>query len=230
MQVSAIVKGAVLRNVVFVAPRQRSKHFATFETEIENRKYTQTRLMQKERLTKSEEERLINLLRERFEGNKHRHPDMEWKPVAERLQADAHKLWTLYRMEETGGEPDVIAHDPIRGAYCFCDCARESPKGRRSLCYDAAAWRSRKEHKPVSSAEEVAKEMGIDLLTEEEYILLQSVESVDAKSSSWIRTPEAMRSLGGALFGDCRYGRVFFYHNGAESYYSSRGFRGLIWV
>ncbi|MBM3946342.1 MAG: DUF4256 domain-containing protein [SAR202 cluster bacterium] len=171
---------------------------------------------------------LLKALRARFEKNMDRHQGMEWLKVQARLEARAEALWSLNEMERTGGEPDVVGHDRNAGAYVFCDCSAESPGGRRSLCYDRAAWDSRRDSKPGGSATEMAAAMGIDLLTEEEYRALQKLGTFDAKTSSWLKTPPAIRRLGGAVFGDFRYGSVFVYHNGAESYYAARGFRGSL--
>jgi hypothetical protein len=157
-----------------------------------------------------------------------RHRGVDWSAVQAKLEANLEKLQALHEMERTGGEPDVIAHDPRSGAFTFCDCSPESPSGRRSLCYDRAAWESRKENKPGGSAVEAAALMGIVMLTEEEYRQLQRVGEFDRKTSSWVQTPAGIRKLGGALFCDRRYDHVFTYHNGAESYYAARGFRGLI--
>jgi hypothetical protein len=173
---------------------------------------------------------LLKTLKTRFEKNKHRHKDVEWSKVQARLEANPGKLYSLYTMEETGGEPDVIDFDKKSGEYIFYDCSAESPKGRRSLCYDDEALASRKEHKPADSAVNMAKEMGIELLTEEQYRQLQQLENFDTKTSSWVKTPAAIRKLGGAIFCDRRYDTVFVYHNGAESYYAARGFRGLLRV
>lgn len=181
-------------------------------------------------LSPLEAEDLIEILRERFENNMVRHKAIKWPDVEKRLRADHNKLWSLNEMERTGGEPDVIGQDKKSGEFIFFDCSAESPKGRRSLCYDRAAWDSRKEHKPVSDALTIAKEIGITILDEKGYALLQSFGSFDLKTSSWIETPAEVRKLGGALFGDCRFGRVFTYHNGAESYYAARGFRGSLKV
>lgn len=175
-------------------------------------------------------EQLLTSLKARFGKNMHRHRGVAWAEVQTRLKADARKLWSLSEMERTGGEPDVIGHDQETGEYIFCDCSAESPKGRRSLCYDGEALASRKEHKPANSALEMAAAMGIDLLTEEQYRDLQKLEKFDTKTSSWIRTPSRIRELGGALFCDRRYDTVFVYHNGAESYYAARAFRGLLRV
>ncbi len=184
----------------------------------------------KKELSKKQRDELIEVLRARFEKNPHRHQGIAWTKVLARLEAQPGKLWSLGEMEITGGEPDVVGHDPKSGEIHFCDCAPETPKGRRSLCYDRAALDARKEHKPAGSALDLARAMGVELLTEEQYWELQQLEPFDTKTSSWLLTPPEMRKLGGALFGDFRFGRVFFYHNGAESYYSARGFRGLLRV
>ncbi|MBL0913819.1 MAG: DUF4256 domain-containing protein [Bacteroidia bacterium] len=184
----------------------------------------------KKTLTKEQAEELLALLQTRFEKNKNRHKDLKWADVQARLQKQPKKLWSLLQMEDTGGEPDVIAFDKKTGEYTFCDCSAESPKGRRSLCYDAAALASRKEHKPADSALNLAAEMGIDLLNEDEYRALQQLGNFDLKTSSWLLTPAPIRKLGGAIFGDRRYDTVFVYHNGAESYYAARGFRGSLRV
>jgi hypothetical protein len=173
---------------------------------------------------------LLKELKTRFEKNMDRHKGLEWAEVQAKLEADPKKLGSLYEMERTGGEPDVVGFDKKSGEYIFYDCSAESPKGRRSLCYDRAAWESRKEHKPENNAVEMAAEMGIELLTEDEYRKLQELGEFDLKTSSWVRTPPEVRKLGGAIFCDLRFGRVFTYHNGAESYYAARGFRGLLRV
>lgn len=173
---------------------------------------------------------LLNTLRERFEKNRNRHKDLEWTKVQAKLEANPGKLWSLDEMEITGGEPDVVAYDKSTGEYIFFDCATESPKGRRSVCYDHEALEARKEHKPANSAVEMAKDMGIELLNEEQYRELQKLGNFDTKTSSWIVTPPAIRKLKGALFADYRYGTTFIYHNGAESYYAARGFRGALRV
>ena len=175
-------------------------------------------------------EELLATLEARFEKNLKRHPGLEWAQVKGRLEAKAEKLWSLHEMESTGGEPDVVGHDAKTGEYVFFDCSAESPKGRVSLCYDREALDSRKEHKPKDNAVDVAAAMGIELLTEEEYRDLQKLGSFDMKTSSWVQAPTDIRKLGGALFGDRRFGRVFIYHNGAQSYYSARGFRGSLRV
>ena len=159
-----------------------------------------------------------------------RHQGLEWDKVRARLEANAEKLWSLNEMERTGGEPDVVGNDKMTGKYAFYDCSSESPKGRTSLCYDREALDSRKEHKPKSSAMDMAAAMGAELLTEDQYQELQNLGNFDTKSSSWLKTPDDIRKLGGAIFGDRRFGRVFVYHNGAESYYSGRGFRGWLRV
>lgn len=173
---------------------------------------------------------LVATLKERFENNSTRHKDIKWVDVEAKLQANPEKLWSLSEMERTGGEPDVVGFDKRSGEFIFFDCSPETPKGRRSLCYDRAAWESRKEHKPESSALEVAASMGIKILNEDEYRALQKLGRFDTKTSSWIETPADIRELGGAIFGDWRYGHVFIYHNGAESYYAARAFRGSLRV
>lgn len=175
-------------------------------------------------------EDLLRTLKVRFEKNSNRHEGLEWAEVQARLEADPDKLWSLHEMERTGGEPDVIAYDQDAEKYVFCDCSPESPKGRRSICYDQEALESRKEHKPQNSAMNMAADMGIEMLTEEQYRALQQLGKFDAKSSSWVKTPAEIRKLGGALFCDRRYDKVFLYHNGAESYYGARGFRGSLKV
>ncbi|NHA04302.1 DUF4256 domain-containing protein [Mucilaginibacter sp. HC2] len=173
---------------------------------------------------------LIGTLKMRFEKNMNRHKGIEWARVQEKLEANTEKLWVLDEMEITGGEPDVVDYDKKTGEYIFYDCAAESPKGRRSVCYDHEALEARKEHKPENSAVQMAHDMGIELLTEEEYRALQQLGKFDTKTSSWIKTPVDIRKLGGAVFCDRRYDTVFLYHNGAESYYAARGFRGLLRV
>jgi len=179
-------------------------------------------------LTSEQIEKIIAELKSRFEKNQSRHPNLDWRVVQSRLEANKDKLWTLAQMEQTGGEPDVIGQDQATGEMIWVDCSAESPAGRRSLCYDGVALASRKENRPADSALDMAASWGIELLTEEQYRELQQKGAFDLKTSSWIRTPDSVRTLGGALFGDRRYDRVFVYHNGAESYYSSRGFRGLL--
>ncbi len=173
---------------------------------------------------------LLHTLQTRFEKNRNRHKGMEWSKVQARLESKPDKCWSLYQMETTGGEPDVIGQEKKTGEFIFCDCSAESPAGRRSSCYDAAALASRKENKPKHSAMGMAAEMGIELMNEEEYRALQQLGEFDLKTSSWIKTPDNIRKLGGALFCDRRYATVFTYHNGAESYYAARGFRGMLKV
>lgn len=184
----------------------------------------------KKTLSAGERGELLGVLKTRFEKNMNRHKTLDWAKVQARLEADAEKLWSLHEMERTGGEPDVVGHDKKSGEYLFYDCSAESPKDRRSLCYDRAALDARKEHKPKNSASDMAAAMGIELLTEAEYRELQKRGQFDAKTSSWVKTPADIRARGGALFCDCRYGHVFVYHNGADSYYAARGFRGSLRV
>jgi hypothetical protein len=173
---------------------------------------------------------LLGVLNVRFEQHMKRHKSLEWPRIQAKLEANVEKLWSLNEMEQTGGEPDVIRQDKKTGEYIFCDCSPESPSGRRSVCYDRDGQESRKEHKPEHNALDMAAVMGIELLTEVEYRALQELGHFDAKTSSWLRTPAEIRKLGGAFFGDFRYGHVFVYHNGAQSYYAARGFRGSIRV
>jgi len=173
---------------------------------------------------------LLTELKTRFEENMNRHNGLQWAKVETKLEADTKKLWSLFEMERTGGEPDVVGFDRKTGEIIFYDCAAESPKGRRSLCYDRQGLESRKEHKPENNAIDMAAAMGIELLTEEQYRELQQLGEFDTKTSSWLQTPSDIRKLGGAIFGDYRFGRVFVYHNGAESYYAARGFRGSLSV
>ncbi len=173
---------------------------------------------------------LLKTLKARFTGNMNRHAGMEWEKVLAKLEANPVKIWSLSEMERTGGEPDVVGYDEKTGEYLFADCSAESPKGRRSLCYDREALESRKEFKPENTVVDMAAEMGIDLLTEDQYRELQQLGSFDTKTSSWVKTPGDIRALGGAIFCDRRYGHVFTYHNGAESYYAARGFRGALRV
>ena len=184
----------------------------------------------KNELSKQQANELISVLKNRFEKNMNRHKGLKWTEVQARLEADSEKLWSLDEMEITGGEPDVVGYDKKTGEYIIYDCSAESPKGRRSICYDGEALESRKENKPKNSAMDMAAAMGIELLTEEQYRELQQLGDFDTKTSSWIVTPAAIRELGGALFGDRRYDHVFIYHNGAESYYAARGFRGSLRV
>jgi hypothetical protein len=181
-------------------------------------------------LSATQHAELLRTLKTRFEKHRERHPRLEWAGVQARLEARPEKMWSLHEMETTGGEPDVVGRDPGTGEYIFCDCSEESPKGRRSVCYDREALESRKEHRPKSSAMEMAASMGIEMLTEEHYRELQNLGEFDTKTSSWIRTPPGIRELGGALFCDRRYDHVFVYHNGAQSYYAARAFRGRLRV
>jgi hypothetical protein len=180
--------------------------------------------------TSEQNEDLLNTLKTRFVKNMNRHPDLEWTKVQSKLEANPEKLWSLYEMERTGGEPDVVAYDEKTGEIIFYDCSAESPAGRRSLCYDRKALDARKENKPGNNAMDMATAMGIELLTEEQYRALQELGEFDTKTSSWLITPLAIRKLGGAIFGDRRYDHVFTYHNGAISYYAARGFRGSLRV
>lgn len=182
------------------------------------------------KLSAAEREELLATLKTRFEKNMKRHKGMDWAQVVARLEANGEKLWSLGEMERTGGEPDVIGHDKKTREYVFVDCSAESPKGRRSVCYDRAALESRKEHKPKDSAVDMAAAMGVEILTEEQYRELQKLGEFDAKTSSWVATPGEIRKLGGALYCDRRYEHVFLGHNGAESYYAARGFRGAVRV
>ena len=186
--------------------------------------------MSKPTLTKNQRQEILGTLKTRFEKNMYRHKGIAWDKVQAKLEANADKLWSLQQMESTGGEPDVVGHDKETGEYIFYDCSPESPKARRSACYDDEALASRKENKPANSALELATAMGIDLLTEEQYRELQKLGEFDTKTSSWVNTPPEIRKLGGALFCDRRFNTVFVYHNGAESYYAARGFRGVLRV
>lgn len=184
----------------------------------------------KSELSPEQCEELLSVLKARFEKSVNRHPGLEWAKVQAKVEANTAKLWSLHEMERTGGEPDVVGYEEETDEYIFCDCAAESPKGRRSVCYDNEALESRKEHKPKDSACNMADAMGIELLTEEQYRELQKLGHFDTKTSSWVKTPPEIRKLGGAIFGDFRYAHVFVYHNGAESYYAARGFRGSLRV
>lgn len=184
----------------------------------------------KKELSQKQISELIDVLKSRFQKNPERHKGISWEKVEDRLTKSAQKLWSLFQMEQTGGEPDVVAYDKKTGEYIFYDCAAETPKGRRSLCYDMAALNSRKENKPKDSAINMAAAMGIEVLTEEQYLELQKHASVDAKTSSWLNTPQEVRKLGGAISGEFRFGRTFIYANGAESYFAARGFRGVLKV
>jgi hypothetical protein len=184
----------------------------------------------KKELSSGQREELLKILQPRFDKNMNRHQDLQWAKVKAKLEANTDKLWSLSEMERTGGEPDVVDHDKKTGEYIFYDCSPESPKGRRSLCYDREALESRKENKPQGNAVDMATGMDIELLTEEQYRGLQKLGTFDAKTSSWVKTPAAIRKLGGALFCDRRFDTVFVYHNGAESYYAARAFRGSLRV
>jgi hypothetical protein len=184
----------------------------------------------KKELSLEQREELLEVLKARFEKNMHRHNGLKWDKVQAKLDANPEKLWSLSEMERTGGEPDVVEHDKEKDEYIFYDCSAESPKGRRSVCYDREALEARKKHKPENSAVDMATAMGIEILTEEQYRALQKLESFDMKTSSWVQTPSNIRKLGGAIFCDYRYGQVFMYHNGADSYYGARGFRGSLRV
>src|ERR671923_441065 len=184
----------------------------------------------RQQLPPEQREALLRTLKARFEKHVNRHHGLQWTAIQERLEANPEKLWSLHEMERTGGEPDVVGHDKKTGEYIFFDCSAESPKGRRSVCYDREALESRKEHKPADSAMDMAAAMGIELLTEEQYRELQKVGNFGTKTSSWVKTPSDIRKLGGALFCDRRYDTVFVYHNGAQSYYSARAFRGSLRV
>ncbi|MBT2727576.1 DUF4256 domain-containing protein [Bacillus sp. ISL-75] len=185
---------------------------------------------EKRKLSPEQHEEILRTLKARFEKNMNRHKGLEWANVQAKLETNTEKLWSLYEMERTGGEPDVIDHDKKAGEYIFYDCSVESPKGRRSVCFDREALESRKEHKPKNNAIEMAADMGIEILTEEQYREMQRLGNFDTKTSSWVKTPDNIRKLGGAIFCDRRYDTVFVYHNGAESYYAARGFRGSLRV
>jgi hypothetical protein len=181
-------------------------------------------------LSSQQQEELLNILKTRFEKNMDRHKGLEWSKVQAKLEASSEKLWSLSIMEETGGEPDVVDYDEKTGEFIFYDCSAESPKGRRSLCYDREAWESRKENKPADNAIDMAEAMGVEILTEEQYRAFQDIEKFDLKTSSWVKTPDKIRKLGGAIFCDRRFDTVFMYHNGAESYYAARAFRASLKV
>lgn len=185
---------------------------------------------QNRQLSHEQREELLDILKNRFEENMNRHDGIEWNSVQSKLEANDDKLWTLYEMERTEGEPDVVGYDNENNEYIFMDCSAESPKGRRSICYDRKALDSRKKNKPENCAIDMATEMGIELLTEEQYQELQNLGNFDLKTSSWVQTPDNIRNLGGAIFCDSRYDTVFTYHNGADSYYAARGFRGSLRV
>ena len=184
----------------------------------------------KKELSAKQREELLKVLKARFEKNMNRHKGVEWAKVQAKLEGNADKLWSLNEMEKTGGEPDVVGQDKKTGEYIFFDCSAETPKGRTSVCYDREGLESRKEHRPKNTAMDMAAAMGIELLTEEQYVELQKLGDFDTKTSSWVKSPDEMRKLGGALYCDRRYGRVFVGHNGAQSYYAARGFRGWVRV
>lgn len=181
-------------------------------------------------LSPTQREELLSVLKNRFEKNPHRHPGLDWQEVRAKLEAHPEKLWSLHEMERTGGEPDVAGQDQKTGEYLFFDCSAETPKGRTSVCYDREGLESRKEHRPKTTAMDMAEEMDIELLTEEQYLELQTLGEFDLKTSSWVKAPAEIRKRGGALYGERRYGRVFVGHNGAQSYYAARGFRGVLRV
>jgi hypothetical protein len=182
------------------------------------------------RLSVKQRDELFEALQTRFEKYRKRHPGLAWAEVQSRFEANSGKLWSLHAMEESGGEPDVVGRDAKTGEYLFFDCSSETPKGRTSVCYDRAGWESRKEHRPANTAMDLAAEMGVELLTEEQYMELQQLGDFDTKTSSWLKAPAEMRKLGGAPYGERRYGRVFIGHNGAQSYYAARGFRAVLRV
>ena len=184
----------------------------------------------RKKLSPDQREELLRSLRARFDRHRNRHPSLEWAPLQARLEANAGKLGSLHEMERTGGEPDVVGQDKKTGEYLFFDCSEETPEGRVSVCYDRKGWESRKEHRPKTTAMDLAAGMGIELLTEEQYVELQKLGDFDAKTSSWVKTPAEVRERGGALYGERRYGRVFVGHNGAQSYYAARAFRGVLRV
>ncbi len=182
------------------------------------------------KLSATQQQALIKILKARFEKNKNRHKGFDWNNIQTRLEKDSEKCWSLQEMENTGGEPDVVSHDKKTGAYIFYDCSAETPVGRRSICFDREGLDSRKEHKPKNNALDMAHEMGVELLTEQQYRELQEIGEFDLKTSSWLKTPDPIRKLGGALFADRRFDHVFVYHNGAQSYYAGRGFRACLSV
>jgi hypothetical protein len=200
-----------------------------FRNKKEAKQMSKTKSTNKQ-LTSKQKDELLNILKIRFEKNINRHKDINWKSVLAKLEKNNDKLWSINEMERTGGEPDVVGFDKKSNEFIFYDCSVESPAERRSLCYDKKAWESRKEHKPKDNAVDVAASRGIELLTEEQYRDLQKLGEFDLKTSSWVKTPDDIRKLGGAIFCDRRYNTVFTYHNGAESYYAARGFRGVLKV
>jgi hypothetical protein len=205
-------------------------NWRNFEYDTALTNISMKRVESKKELAPAQREELFKILKTRFEKNMNRHKGLEWAKVKARLEANPEKLWALNEMEKTGGEPDVVGLDKKTGEYIFFDCSAESPKGRASVCYDREGWESRKEHRPANTAVDMATAMGVELLSEEEYLELQKLGNFDMKTSSWIRTPNDIRKLGGALYCDRRYGRVFVGHNGAQSYYAARGFRGSVRV
>jgi hypothetical protein len=184
----------------------------------------------KQELSSKQRDELLNVLKARFQKNMNRHKGLDWAKVQARLEANPEKLWSLNEMESTDGEPDVVGQDGKTGEFIYFDCSAETPKGRVSVCYDREGWESRKEHRPKTNAADMAVAMGVELLTEEQYFELQKLGEFDLKTSSWVKTPDDIRQLGGALYGDRRYGRVFVGHNGAQSYYAARAFRGVLKV
>jgi Protein of unknown function (DUF4256) len=211
-------------------PWYNSANEGTEQRPMKQSRGAKTEMQRAKDLTAKQREELLRTLKARFDKNMNRHKGLEWAKVQTKLESNNEKLWSLYEMERTGGEPDVVGHDKQTGEYIFYDCSAESPKGRRSVCYDREGLESRKEHKPENNAIDMAAAMGIELLKEEHYRELQQLGAFDMKTSSWVKTPSDIRELGGALFGDFRYGKVFVYHNGAQSYYGARGFRGSLRV
>jgi hypothetical protein len=207
-------------SAAFVAPKSQKRYYKSMNHIHSNKK----------KLSPEQREELLRALKTRFEKNMNRHNGLAWAKVQAKLEAHTEKLWSLHAMEGTGGEPDVVGHDKKTGEYIFYDCSAESPKDRRSVCYDREALEARKEFKPKDNAMDMAAAMGVELLTEEQYRELQKLGNFDMKTSSWVKTPSAIRKLGGAIFCDRRYDHVFVYHNGAESYYAARGFRGSLMV
>jgi Protein of unknown function (DUF4256) len=210
-----------LHRVRLLISSDREKNFGKYMNKITSNK---------KELSQKQREELLKILKDRFEKNMNRHKGLEWSKVQAKLEANVEKLWSLNEMERTGGEPDVVSHDKKTGDYVFFDCSAETPKGRVSVCYDREGWESRKEHRPKDTAMDMAAAMGVELLTEEQYLELQKLGEFDCKTSSWVKTPADIRKLGGALYCDRRYGRVFVGHNGAQSYYAARAFRGSLTI